>query len=162
MKYYDKESYFERYRALNKKGDAYVVMAASDLDFPSKVPAVDVLDLDQELIDLKYDFKDRYGVELRDAAAEYEGQEILFSHGDRMLSVKDGQLVDTKDGKQEVMGEATEENRRQAHKKVFDEVVQQEKIRILQEKEALANMLAEEKGLYGGQSDASPNLNIND
>lgn len=145
----DKIAIYEAYRALNKKGDGYIVMAKSDPDFTKKVPMRTTLDLDYTLIDMKSDYEDIYGENLHQAASRYEGREIFFEHGDCMLFRCEDYLFST-DGKD---GDAwgvkyNSENLRKSYDTIVEIAGKKDRIERLNiRKQELADLI-ESKGLH--------------
>ena len=145
-----KVPYYEKYRELNKRGDRYVVLAGADPNFASKVPAREVLALDQARLDLKDEFKSVYGEDLHEAAAKYEGREILFEHGDYVLSRRDGYIWHMNEADQKGWKvEDTPQNVHDAYDEALKNAVNREKARLFNAQKQSFSDLIESKGLSG-------------
>ena len=145
-----KVPYYEKYRELNKRGDRYVVLAGADPNFASKVPAREVLALDQARLGLKDEFKSVYGEDLHEAAAKYEGREILFEHGDYVLSRRDGYIWHMNEADQKGWKvEDTPQNARDAYDEALKSAVNREKARLFNAQKQSFSDLIESKGLSG-------------
>lgn len=146
-----KVPYYKKYREINKRGDKYVVLAGADPNFTSKVPSRDVLALDQARLDLKDEFKSVYGEDLHEAAAKYEGREILFEHDDYVLSRKDGYIWHTNEADQSGWKvQDTPQNARNAYDEALKNAVNREKARLFNAQKQSLNDLIDRKGLSGG------------
>lgn len=152
----EKAKFFKAYRELNKKGDAYIVMAGADDDFASKVPSSDVLVVDKKCIELKDEFEKKYGEDLHQEAAKYEGREILFEYDGYILSAKDGHLwyMNEADQKGWVVPD-TLENRSESSAEAVDKAVKKERLRLYGDKIDKANRIAEDKCLFSSEDDIS-------
>lgn len=145
-----KVSYCKKYRELNKRGDKYVVLAGADPNFASRVPSRNVLALDQARLDLKDEFKSVYGEDLHEAAAKYEGREILFEHDDYVLSRRDGYIWHMNEADQSGWKvQDTPQNARNAYDEALKSAVNREKARLFNAQKQSLSDLIESRGLSG-------------